>query len=162
DESPDTRHYHFTTLRGFRLSGVDKDEATRNKVRELNDKITRLGQEFDKNIQEDVRYIEVSPAELAGLPEEFLAARPVGYNGLVRLSTRYVDIVPVYTYAQSDEVRRLLRREERSRGYPVNDKVLTELLKTRHELATLLGFASFADLITADKMVGSAASAQAF
>lgn len=161
-EAADTRQYHFTTLRGFRLSGVDRDEPTRKKVRELNDKITRLGQEFDRNILEDVRYIEVGPEDLAGLPADFIAARPVGENGKIRLSTRYVDIVPVYTYAHSDDVRRILRREERSRAYPQNDKILTELLKTRYELAQLLGFDSYADLITADKMVGSAANAQAF
>lgn len=161
-ESADTRYFHFTTLRTLRLAGVDRDEATRTKVRELNDRMTRIGQTFDRNILDDVRYIEVSPEDLAGLPEDFIASRPVEENGKIRLSTRYVDIVPVYTYAHSDEVRRLLRREERSRGYPQNDAVLMDLLKTRHELAQLLGFDNYADLITADKMVGNAANARDF
>ncbi|HLS98457.1 MAG: M3 family metallopeptidase [Porticoccaceae bacterium] len=161
-EAADTRRYHDITLRAFRLAGVDKDEQTRARVRELNDRITRLGQAFDKNILEDVRYIEVDPADLAGLPEDFMAGKKVEANGKVRISTRYVDIIPVYTYAHSDEVRRLLRQQERSRGYPRNDRILSELLGARHELAGLLGFASYADLITADKMVGNATNAQGF
>ncbi len=161
-ETDDTQRYHSLTMQAFRLSGVDQDQATRDRIRALNDTITRLGQTFDKNILEDVRHIEVSPDQLAGLPEDFIAAKAVEENGKIRLSTRYVDTIPVYTYAHSDEVRRLLRKEERSRGHPQNDKVLTELLAARHQLAQLLGFASYADLITADKMVGDAASAQAF
>ena len=161
-EAADTRRYHDLTLRAFRLAGVDRDDATRATVRELNDRITRLGQAFDKNILEDVRYIEVDRADLEGLPEDFIAGKPVEDNGKIRLSTRYVDIIPVYTYAHSDEVRRLLRREERSRGYPANDQILTDLLSARHQLAGLLGFDNYADLITADKMVGSATNAQQF
>src|SRR5690606_41251588 len=83
-------------------------------------------------------------------------------NGTVRVAPRDVALIPVYTYAHSGEVRRLLRRQERSRGYPRNDRILSELLGARHELAGLLGFASYADLITADKMVGNATNAQGF
>lgn len=160
--SADTRRYHFLTLRGFRLSGVDKDEATRARIRSINDQITKLGQEFDRNILEDVRYIEVTPEQLKGLPEDFIAGKKVEENGKIRISTRYVDSIPVYTYAHSDEVRKLLRQEDRSRAYPQNAEVLKEMLQLRHELANLLGFDNYADLITNDKMIGSAGNALAF
>ncbi len=162
DGAEDTQRYHELTLKGFHLSGVDKDEATRNKIRELSDRITQLGQEFDKNILEDVRYIEVSPEELDGLPKDVIAGKPVGENGKIKLSTRYVDSVPVYTYVHSDKVRQQLRQQDQSRGYPQNEKVLKALLTTRHELANVLGFDSYADLITNDKMIGSAANALSF
>ena len=36
---------------GFQRSGVDRDEATRQKIRELQQsEITAIGNEFDKNI----------------------------------------------------------------------------------------------------------------
>lgn len=162
EAAKDTQRYHDLTLKGFHLSGVDKDEKTRQKIRELSDRITKLGQEFDKNILEDVRYIEVSPEELDGLPEDFIAGKPVDKNGKIQLSTRYVDTIPVYTYVHSDRVRQQLRQQDHSRGYPQNEKVLKALLTTRHELANLLGFANYADLITNDKMIGSSANALAF
>ena len=142
----DTRRYHALTLQVFRLAGVDRNDATREQIRDLNDRITRLGQEFDKNILEDVRYIEVAPEELAGLPEDFIADRAVNEEGKVRLSTRYVDTIPVYTYVHSDRVRKLLRQQERSRGYPANQ----------------LGFDNFADYVTSDKMIGSGENAHDF
>jgi Zn-dependent oligopeptidase len=47
-------------LLSFRLSGVDKDEAARNRIRELSNEIAAIGQEFDRNIREDTRYLELS------------------------------------------------------------------------------------------------------
>ena len=44
---------------GFQRSGVDRDEATRQKIRELQNEITAIGNEFDKNIREDVRSVQV-------------------------------------------------------------------------------------------------------
>ena len=158
----DTQRYHFRTLQGFKLSGVDKDEQIRAQIRNINDQLTQLGQQFDRNILEDVRYIEVTPEQLEGMPADFIAAKKIEDNGKIRISTRYVDSIPVYTYAHSDEVRRLLRQEDRSRGYPQNEKVLKSMLELRHQLANLLGFDNYADLITNDKMIGSANNALEF
>lgn len=158
----DTQRYHFLTLQGFKLSGVDKDEETRNKIRQLNDELTQLGQTFDRNILEDVRFIEVAPEQLAGMPEDFIDSREITENGKVKISTRYVDSIPVYTYAHSDEVRQMLRQEDRSRAYPQNADVLKQMLEKRHQLARLLGFDNYADLITSDKMIESADNALDF
>src|SRR5262249_5577829 len=48
------------------------------------------------------------------------------------------------------------------RAYPANLGVLDRMRGRRHELAQLVGFPDFADYVTADKMVGSAANAHAF
>jgi thimet oligopeptidase len=47
-------------LREFRRTGVDRDDATRERVRKLNDELVEIGQEFDRNIRDDVR--KVKPA----------------------------------------------------------------------------------------------------
>jgi thimet oligopeptidase len=161
-EPDDTKRFHKLTLRGFRLSGVDKDEETRNKIRALSDEITQIGQTWDKNILDDVRYLEVTTEELQGLPQDYIDAHPPGENGLIKISTRYPDIYPIYTFAESDEVRRRLRQKERSRAYPQNEPVLKSLLEKRYELATILGYDNFADQVTADKMIGSGTKAQEF
>jgi thimet oligopeptidase len=45
---------------------------------------------------------------------------------------------------------------------PVNQQILLDLLATRQEIATVLGFRSWADLATADQMMGSAANVRTF
>ena len=42
-------------LRDFRLAGVDRDSATRARVKALRDELVLIGQEFDRNIRDDVR-----------------------------------------------------------------------------------------------------------
>ena len=47
-----TRHYLERTLLQYRLAGVDKDEPTRNRLKELQDKVTLLSLTFSRNVQE--------------------------------------------------------------------------------------------------------------
>ena len=49
-----------------------------------------------------------------------------------------------------------------TRAYPDNQQILLDLLATRQEIATVLGFRSWADLATADQMMGSAANVRTF
>jgi thimet oligopeptidase len=49
-----------------------------------------------------------------------------------------------------------------TRAYPANKEILEALLATRQEIATVLGFRSWADLATADQMMGSAANVRTF
>ena len=160
---PVTRHYVSRTLRDFRLAGVDKDSVTRARIKALRDELVLIGQEFDRNVRDDVRKIEVaSAAELEGLPADFIAAHPPGPDGRIRLTTDYPDVFPVLTYARSDDLRRRVRAEFDNRAYPVNMAVLDRMIARRDELARLLDFTSWADYAVADKMVGSAANASAF
>jgi thimet oligopeptidase len=48
------------------------------------------------------------------------------------------------------------------RAYPKNIAVLKSILETRQELATTLGYKTFADLAMADQMMGSASNAASF
>jgi thimet oligopeptidase len=160
---PVTRHYVGRLLRDFRLAGVDRDSATRARIQELHEELVVIGQEFDRNISDDVRTVEVaSAAELDGLPEDYIAAHPPGPDGRIRLTTEYPDILPIFTYARNDELRRRLRTAFDNRAYPANLAVLDRMIARRHELARLLGYESWADYALADKMAGSAAEASAF
>ncbi|MGI9220159.1 MAG: M3 family metallopeptidase [Woeseiaceae bacterium] len=154
--SDETRFSVERALLKFRLSGVDKDDATRDQIRALNDEILLVGQEFDRNIREDVRYIELESAEdLEGLPEDYVASHQPNEDGKILVSTQYPDAFPFFEYAESDEARKKLSLEYRSRGYPQNEDKLRRLIELRYELAQKVGFNNYAELITADKMSGS-------
>ncbi len=163
DADPVTRHYVSLILRDFRLAGVDRDSVTRARIKALRDELVVIGQEFDRNIRDDVRKIEVaSAAELEGVPADFIAAHPPRPDGRIWLTTEYPDVFPVLTYARSDDLRRRLRARFDNRAYPANMAVLDRMIARRDQLARLLGFTSWADYAVADKMVGSAANASAF
>ncbi len=159
----DTQRFVTKMLLSFRLSGVDQDEATRARIRELNEEITAAGQQFDNNIRDAVAYLELESAEqLAGLPEDYIAAHPPGEDGKIRISTQYPDLFPFMSYSENDALRRELSVLSSNRAWPENDAVLYQLLTLRYELAQLLGFENYAQLITADKMVGSPQRVESF
>jgi thimet oligopeptidase len=159
----ETRYYVEHTLKEFRLSGVDKDEATRAKVKTLNEELVLIGQEFSRNIREDSRKVIVkNAAELDGLPDDYIARHKPDAEGNITLTTDYPDAIPVFSYAKSEDLRKRMFMEYNNRAYPKNMDVLDRLVAKRHELATLLGFPSWAEYITANKMVGSAGKASEF
>jgi thimet oligopeptidase len=149
-------------LRDFRRAGVDKDAAVRARVRELNEELVRIGQEFQRNIRDDVRRIEVPPAQLAGMPDDYVRAHPPAANGLVAITTDYPDYVPFMTYAASSAAREALWKVYRQRAHPKNLDVLERMLSRRAELARMLGYPSWAAYVIEDKMIGSAQAADEF
>ena len=152
-----TLHSVEKLLLAFRLAGVDQDDATRERIRELNDDIVAIGQDFDRNIREDVRYLELDSADdLAGLPDDYIAAHQPNEDGKIVISTQYPDVFPFFEYADRDDLRKKMLIAYGLRGYPKNEKALRKLIEARYELAQLIGFNNYAELVTADKMVGSA------
>ena len=95
-------------LRDFRQAGVDRDQATRDKVRALIAEITELGTRFDRNIREDRQVVNASARQLAGLPQDFLDHHPADSAGNIAISTDYPDYFPVMKYAHDDDLRREL------------------------------------------------------
>jgi thimet oligopeptidase len=159
---PATRHYVERQLLLFRLAGVDKDEATRNRLKKLNNQATDEQSMFERNIADGKKTIEADPGELEGLPQDYIERHKAGTDGKVRITTDYPDALPVLTFAKSDSLRRRMAVAFNTRAYPKNQEVLTSLLKTRHEIATLLGYSSWADYNAADKMIKTGQNVAAF
>ena len=157
-----TRHWVAKTLREFRRAGVDRDDATRARIRELQEELVGIGQDFDRNIRTDTRTAALPPSALAGLPDDYVRAHPPGEDGLVRITTDYPDVIPLLTYATDATAREQLWRLFQLRGHPNNIEVLDRLIERRHDLATLLGYPSWAQYVTENKMIGSADAAGDF
>ena len=160
---PGTTHYLSQTLLNYRLAGVDKDDATRARVRELADQATELSLLFAKNVQEGQNSVPLHDvSELEGLPEDYIRNHAPDADGVITITTDYPDMQPVMTFARSADLRLRMFRAYNTRAYPANRQLLLDLLAIRHQVATLLGFTSWADLATANQMMGSAANLKRF
>jgi thimet oligopeptidase len=148
-----TKYYVQRQLLEFRLSGVDKDDATRARIKKLSDQATEEQSMFDRNISDGKKVIEGDASELDGLPQDYIDRHKPSADGKIHLTTDYPDALPVFTFAKSDALRRRMSLAFNTRAYPTNQEVLTNLLKTRYEIATLLGYSSWADYNAADKMI---------
>jgi thimet oligopeptidase len=151
---PATRYYVQRQLLEFRLAGVDKDDATRTRLKQLNDQLTDEQSTFERNINEGQKTVAVTDrSELDGLPQDYIDRHKPDKDGVITITTDYPDVYPALTFSKSDALRRRLSLALNTRAYPQNRDVLMKLLQTRYEIATLLGYTSWADYNAADKMV---------
>ncbi len=146
----------------FRRSGVDKDDATRERITAVRERITELDQEFSRVTRDDVRTVRVTPEQLDGMPADWLEAHPVDEEGFVTVTTDYPDSVPVRMFARDQDVRRDITIASLERGWPTTDGLLTELFALRHELATTVGYADWPSYDADVKMIGTGPAIPAF
>jgi len=151
-----------TSLRDYHRSGVDRDDATRAKIRELQDELVKIGQEFEQNIPEDVRELQLDPSQLDGLPEDFKQAHKPDASGKVTLKTDNTDYIPFREYATNDAAQKAFFELYNHRAYPKNLEVLSRMMQKRYELAQVLGYSDWAAYVTEDKMVATKQNAADF
>ena len=150
-----TQDYLADLLSQFERSGVALEDGPRARVQEIRDELSQLSADFARNIAEDVRTIDVSPAELEGLPQDFIDSREVGENGMITLTSASTDYSPVMTYAESDDLRRRYSEMYSQRAWPENDAVLSRIFTLRRELAAILGRESYAALSFENRMLNT-------
>ncbi len=155
-----TKYYAKKVLRDFRRSGVAKSESVRKKIANLEDQLSSLSQNFQKNISDDVRKLEVKDSNwLKGMPQDYIDNHKPNEQGVIVLTTDYPDVIPLLEFAENIELKRQMHMLFLSRGYPKNVEVLNDILKTRYELAKLLGYSNHAYYKLEPYMVNSPAKA---
>lgn len=142
-------------LRDFRRNGLELSDDDLAKLVELRTRMTTLSTQFQKHLNENVDAIEVTEAELEGVPEA-VASRLEKTPGGRRVTTKYPDYVPFMENARSGEARRRLFVAFNSREAERNLPILTEVIRLRDQAAKLLGYPTHADYVTEDRMAKSA------
>jgi thimet oligopeptidase len=159
---PAGTYFLKTTIRDYHRAGVDRDDATREKIRQLQDELVKIGQQFEQNIAGDVRKFQINASDLDGLPEDFKRSHPADASGKVTLTTDNTDYFPFMDYASSEPARKAFYVLYRQRAYPQNIEVMAQLLQKRHELANVLGYPDWAAYLTENKMVKTEQNAADF
>lgn len=150
-----TQLYLTRVIGAFERAGIALDDAGRAKAQALSDEVSKLTTEFEANIPKGQRTITATPAELDGLPQDFIDAHKPGADGKITLRTDYTDYIPVLTYAKSRDLRQRFYREYQLRAYPQNDPILRDLIDKRDELAKLVGRPNYATLNFEDRMLNT-------
>lgn len=157
---PATRLYLTRSLGGFERSGIGLPADQRVKAQTLQEQIAEAGTAFDRAIANGRKTVSADPAELEGLPADYIAAHKPGPDGKITISTDYPDLGPVMAYAKSESLRRRLYEANMTRAYPENDANLAKMLNLRQEFAALLGRKDHAALVLEDKMVDTPAKVE--
>ena len=155
--------YQKKLLRSYIRSGVSQPAEKRKIIRQLQNEIAELGQLFSKNIRDDVRHITIQSADdLNGLPQDYIDKLDRNEQGQWLITTDYPSVFPFLRYAYSDQHRHAIYRQFLNRGYPANKTVLQDIITKRHQLATILGYKSYAAYATETAMIENPENAAEF
>jgi thimet oligopeptidase len=160
--SPVQQRFVDHVLRDYRRNGLELDGAGRERLRGLNEELTKAGQAFDKNLADTTLSLEVSAEQLAGLPENYLQTHQPNENGRICITTNTPDYVPFLKYAKDRAAARELYTLANNRAADQNLPLLDTLLKLRYEKAKLLGYATWADYVLEPRMAKTPAAVKAF
>ena len=162
-------------LRDFRLGGAELDDAGKARYSAIREELSALSAKFSQNVLDATdawSLIVEDAAELVGLPEDVVAAARAGAekDGKAgwKLTLQMPCYLPVQTYASHRPLREALYRANALRASEFGDSALDNsgnidrVLALRAELATLLGFANYAEYSIATKMADDAAQVLAF
>jgi thimet oligopeptidase len=160
--APVVRRVVELARRDMRRTGIELGPADQETVRSVRAELVKVEQEFAKNIRDDVQEVALDPEQLDGLPADYVAAHPVDADGKVHVTTNYPDLIPFMTYATDEAARKALTIVNNTRAVPVNLRLLEQMLAKRATLASLLGYANWAEYASEDKMTGSAGAIREF
>jgi oligopeptidase A len=164
------------SLRNFRLSGIDLPEQQQQEFKAISLQLSQLTTAFANNILKSTQAWTkniTNVDNLAGIPETSLAmlkqlAEQKNLDGwLVTLD--FPSYLAVITYAENRELRAEVyqafatRSSERANNPEFdNSDNIKQILKLRHQKALLLGFANYAELSLATKMVDTIEQVMSF
>ncbi len=139
------------TLLDYQRSGFGLPKEKRVQVKEIFNELADLGLAFSKNISDYQDTLFVSAEEIKGLPENYQKER-LQKNGTYAIDMSYPSYVPFMDYALSDEARKNLKFKYNNRAVDSNLSVLNDIIRNRRELVEVLGYKSYAEYRTEDRM----------
>jgi Zn-dependent oligopeptidase len=134
----------------YKYIGMDLEDKDRQKVEEINKKISRLSNEFSHNVSSDNTNLEFVEDELSGMSKEWLESRlnldktKDGRN-IYKISLKYPDYVPIMEQCSNRNTRRLMATAYLSRCMDSNTNIASEILKLKNTKANLMGFEFYSD-----------------
>ena len=139
------------TLLGYKRIGFMLPKEQREKVKAVLNTLTNLGLEFDKNIRSAQDTLFLDEKDLDGMPDNYKKER-LQDNGKYAIDMSYPSYIPFMDLAESDKSREQLRYKFNNRAVEKNIKVLDDILRNRINLVNLLGYDSYAEYRTEDRM----------
>ena len=161
----DERRLCDNALRDYRRSGFDLPKEQRDRVQELMGRLVTLGTEFRKAIDTWDDGIVVDREDLAGMPDRWIEGlKTVEENGATkyRVSLDYPELMPFMDNAESEQWRREMFIKNQNKGGADNVKVLEEAIQVRNEIASLLGYDSWAAYVVEKRMAKTRSAVDSF
>jgi peptidyl-dipeptidase Dcp len=161
------------SYRNFLLGGAGLEGGKKERFREISEELSKLTIKFEENVLNDTNLFELqmtSEEDLAGLPEGVkemgaMEAKSRNKEGWV-FTLHFPSYVAFMKYSEKRKLRQKMYKAYTSRSFhgDSNDNrtLALRIASLRLELAKLLNFSSFADMILGDRMADTITKVESF
>ena len=159
DLSPEQTMLLDKQYKSFARNGANLNEEDKNKLREIDAKLSTLSLKFGENVLAETNAFELhitNEKDLAGLPEsEKEAAKSKDKEGWV-FTLDYPSYIPFLTYIDNRELRKKMAIAAGKKGFQDNsfnnEEVVLEIVNLRHQRAHLLSYKTHAHFVLEERM----------
>ncbi len=156
------------TYKSFVRNGANLDDASKEKLKQLNTKLSKLSLTFGENLLKSSNQFELwitDEADLAGLPEgvkeaALMAAKDKGKENSWLITLDYPSYIPFMMYADVRKLREQLYKAFGSRSFNKdefnNEEIVKQIAIARHQKANLLHYTSYAAIVLEERMAETA------
>jgi peptidyl-dipeptidase Dcp len=159
--------------RGFLLGGALLEDSKKARFREISEELSKLTLKFEENVLDETNAFELHLTDrddLAGLPQDIVnqaAAEAANRNKAGWIFTlNYPSYIPFMQYSEKRELREKMLKAYTSRSFHGDEKdnrsLLVRIVNYRLEIAEMLGFRNFAEMILGDRMADTPEKVQKF
>lgn len=150
------------TVREYKRMGFSLPLPKMSKLKSLMKKSSKLSIDFRKNINDYQDYIICSREELDGLTSNYINSLPKDNKGNYLVSLQYPHFYPYMTMAKNRSKRKELAEKNLKKGGIKNLKIINELISIRHEMSSILGYKTYADFKTENRMAKNGKNVEDF
>ncbi|SEK30634.1 peptidyl-dipeptidase Dcp Metallo peptidase. MEROPS family M03A [Colwellia chukchiensis] len=159
DLRTDQKRLLETTYKSFVRGGANLNDADKQKLRELNERLSKLSLKFAENLLAETNSFEMvidNKADLDGLPADIIAAAAVtatarGHDGKWVFTTHRPSKNPFLTYSNNRKLRETIYKGYTMRGNNDNannnQAIASEMASLRFQKAQLLGYKTHAHFV---------------
>ena len=149
--------------KGFARNGANLNDSDKEKLRELDKKLSKLSLQFGENLLAETNAYELhvtNESQLKGLPDgakeaaKQLAKEKEKEGWIINLD--YPSYIPFMTYIEDRKLREKLAKVFGARAFQNNkndnQQIVLDIVKFRHERANLLGYKTHAHFVLEERM----------
>jgi len=161
--SPELKRYVEKLVRDGMRNGLHLDEAKREEIKTIKKRISELGVEFSKNLNEDTTFLLFDQSELTGVPEDLVGSfEKDDETGKLKVTMKYPHFFPVTRKCNNPQTRFKMEKTYQSRCMAENTKIIEEIVTLRQKQAELLGYENHAAYIQEIRMAKDPATVKKF
>lgn len=159
--------------RNFMLGGAGLDEKSRIRFREISEELSQLSLKFEENVLEETNsfVLHITDHEdIAGLPDGVIEmaemeAKNREKDGWI-FTLHFPSYIPFMQYSDNRSLREMMLKAYTSRAFHGNEhdnrSLVLKIANLRLELAGILGFKNYTDMVLGDRMAETSSKVESF